>query len=74
VKRWREFVWDLGWWMPFLPARLRRKMFAQIQKGQREQTMEGYLDWLENTPLEDLPPGIRPPGGISGNEGNSDDL
>jgi hypothetical protein len=33
IPKWRIFMWNLGWWLPFLPAKLRRKLFGMIKKA-----------------------------------------
>jgi hypothetical protein len=40
MRRWaafkiRVFIWELGWWVPFLPYRLRRNMFRQLEDKRR---------------------------------------
>lgn len=30
IPWWRKIAWNLGWWLPFLPAGLRRKLFRMI--------------------------------------------
>ena len=55
MNRLREFVWDLGWWLPFLPVKVRRRMFGQIQKG----TCPRCGLYLDDPQHEELPDGCR---------------